>query len=120
MLTDELKYEIGRVMKAQTDALLAKQSAVAAMSFKRRTGTLAQSLQGNPSITGTSVDLDYPKYIRFLDMKRGRNGLRKVHAPIYNKPVYGYLVGGVRRFLNAVIPGILVRTIEDTIKDVRQ
>jgi len=114
MLTHEFKYEIGRGLKTQTDALLAKQRAVAAMSFKLHTGTLARSLRGNPSVTGTSVDLDYPKYIRFLDMKRGRNGLRKVY-----KPVYGYLVGGVRRFLNAVTTGILVRTIEDTIKDVK-
>lgn len=60
--------------------------------------------------------MSYPAYIRFLDMKRSRTGKRKKSAPIYNRPVYGYLVGGIYRHLNAIIPGLLVRTVEDTIK----
>ena len=53
-------------------------------------------------------------------MKRGRGGVKKMHAPIYNRPVYGYLVGGIRRFLNAVIPCQLVRTMQDTFTDVKK
>lgn len=120
MLTDEFTHEIGKAFKVQTDALLAKQSAVAAGSFQRRTGNLQASFSGASTVQGPSARLSYPKYIRFLDMKRGKGGVRKKHAPIYNRPVYGYLVGGIRRYLNAVIPGILVKTMNDTFKNVKQ
>ena len=119
MLTDEFTHEIGKAFKIQTDALLAKQAAVAT-AFTRRTGTLQRSFSNASTISGPSAQLQYPKYIRFLDMKRGRGGVKKKHAPIYNRPVYGYLVGGIRRFLNAVIPGQLVRTMQDTFKDAKE
>ncbi len=119
MLTDVFTHEIGKAFKIQTDALLAKQSAVAAGSFQRRTGRLQDSFSNAGTVSGPSAQLSYPKYIRFLDMKRGRGGIKKKHAPIYNRPVYGYLVGGIRRFLNAVIPGQLVRTMQDTFTSVK-
>lgn len=119
MLTDEFTHEIGRAFQVQTGALLAKQAAVAT-AFQRRTGNLQRSFSGASTISGPTAQLRYPKYIRFLDMKRGRGGVKKKHAPIYNRPVYGYLVGGIRRFLNAVIPGQLVRTMQDTFTDAKK
>lgn len=119
MLTDDFTHQIGSVFNVQTTALLAKQSAVAASTFTRRTGRLSASLQERATITGTSAQLEYPKYIRFLDMKRGRTGNRKVHAPIYNRPIYGYLVGGVRRFLNAAIPKAMIRAIDESVTSVK-
>lgn len=120
MLTDEFTHEIGRAFQVQTDALLAKQAAVAT-AFQRRTGNLQRSFSGASTMFRDRIaQLRYPKYIRFLDMKRGRGGVKKKHAPIYNRPVYGYLVGGIRRFLNAVIPGQLVRTMQDTFTDAKK
>lgn len=119
MLTDEFTHEIGKAFKIQTDALLAKQSAIAADSFARRSGRLQDSFSSASSVSGPMAQLSYPKYIRFLDMKRGRGGIKKRHAPIYSRPVWGYLVGGIRRYLNAVIPGQLVRTMQDTFKDAK-
>ena len=96
MFTDDFTHQIGSVFNVQTTALLAKQSAVAASTFTRRTGRLSASLQDRATITGTTAQLEYPKYIRFLDMKRSRTGARKIHGPIYNRPIYGYLVPSPR------------------------
>ena len=52
-------------------------------------------------------------------MKRSRTGARKIHGPIYNRPIYGYLVGGVRRFLNAAIPKAMIRAIDGAITSVK-
>jgi len=121
MLTDELKYEIGDALKSQATNLLSAQSALASSTFTQRTGTLTQSLQGSPTVSGLSVQLDYPKYIRFLDMKKSRTGKKKkVYAPIYNRQVYGFLVLDIRRRLNAIIPKGLVKTIQDTFKEVNK
>ena len=92
---------------------------MAASTFTRRTGRLSASLQDRATITGTAAQLEYPKYIRFLDMKRSRTGARKIHGPIYNRPIYGYLVGGVLRFLNAAIPKAMIRAIDGTITSVK-
>ena len=119
MFTDDFTHQIGSVFNVQTTALLAKQSAVAASTFTRRAGRLSASLQARATITGTAAQLEYPKYIRFLDMKRSRTGARKIHGPIYNRPIYGYLVGGVRRFLNAAIPKAMIRAIDGTITSVK-
>lgn len=115
MFTDTLQHQIGQVYNIQTTALLAKQSAISAGSFHQRTGRLAASLQGSATIAGMAATLQYPLHIRFLDMKRSRNGSIKVHAPIYSRPIYGYLVGGVRRYLNMAVPKAMVRAIDGTI-----
>jgi len=119
MFTDDFTHQIGSVFNVQATALLAKQSAVAATTFTRRTGRLAASLRNNATITGTSVSLEYPTYIRFLDMKRSRTGSRKIHGPIYNRPIYGYMVGGIRRYLNTAIPKAMIRAIDGAITSVK-
>lgn len=115
MLVDEFKQDARSLLAAQSTALLAKQNAIAASSLKRRSGRLASSLQGSAAIGDGNVTVTYPKYIRFLDIKFGKGGRRKKKVPIYNRQVYGYLVGGVRRWLNRVMPDLMVRAIDGTI-----
>lgn len=115
MFTDEFKHDLRSVLDTQSTALLAKQNAIAATSLKKRSGRLASSLQERPAISGDGVTISYPKYIRFLDMRYGQGGRRKKKVPIYSRQVYGYLVGGVRRWLNRVIPDFMIRAIDGAI-----
>ena len=65
----------------------------------------------------TRIEMSYPIHIRFLDMKKGRNGKgKKRYAPIYNKYVYGYLKSDVARKLNRLVPDIMINAIKDTIE----
>lgn len=115
MLTDEFRHDLGSLLRTQSTALLAKQNAIAATSLKRRSGRLLSSLQESPDIADGGVTMSYPKYIRFIDMKYGAGGRRRKKVPIYNRQVYGYLVGGVRRWLNKVIPGLMIRAIDGAV-----
>lgn len=115
MFTDEFKHDLQGVLNTQSAALLAKQNAIAATSLKRRSGRLTSSLQERPAVNGGGVTMSYPKYIRFIDMRYGRGGRRKKKVPIYSRQVYGYLVGGVRRWLNRVIPDFMIRAIDGAI-----
>lgn len=115
MLSDEFRQDARSLLNTQSTALLAKQNAIAATSLTRRSGRLASSLQSKAALGDGTVTVTYPKYIRFIDMKFGKGGRRKKKVPIYNRQVYGYLVGGVRRWLNRVIPDLMVRAIDGTI-----
>ena len=115
MLSDEFRQDARSLLNTQSTALLAKQNAIAASSLRRRSGRLASSLQGSAALGDSNVTVTYPKYIRFIDMKLGKGGRRKKKVPIYNRQVYGYLVGGVRRWLNRVIPDLMVRSIDGTL-----
>lgn len=115
MLSDEFRNDLQKVLSIQSSALLAKQNAIAATSLQNRSGHLAASFRKKPSVTCSGVTMSYPKYIRFIDMKYGPGGKRKKKVPIYNRQVYGYLVGGVRRWLNRVIPALMIRAIDGTI-----
>lgn len=117
MLSDEFRNDLQKVLSTQSSALLAKQNAIAATSLQNRSGHLAASFRKKPSVTCSGVTMSYPKYIRFIDMKYGPGGKRKKKVPIYNRQVYGYLVGGVRRWLNRVIPALMIRAIDGTIPD---
>lgn len=120
MFTDTLIQQADTFMTQQARGLLAEQQRIASQTYRQRTGTLMESLSKAPAAsTGMEVTLEYPLHIRFLDMKKGRSGKKKqTYAPIYNKYVYGFLKSGVWKWLNAHIPEIMVKAIEDTIKSV--
>lgn len=120
MFTDDFTHQIGSVLQKQSSGLFAQQREVAASTFRQRSGRLTASLQGTPSIVGTAVHLEYPKYIRFLDMKKSRLGRRKVSGRIYNRPVYGFMVSGVRRWLIAAGQQTVIRMINETFTDIRK
>lgn len=115
MLSEQFRHNLNNVLHTQSDALLAKQNSIAVSSLKNRSGRLRQSTCDKASITSGGVTVTYPKYIRFLDMKFGRGGRKKKNVPIYNRQVYGYLVGAIRRWLNRAIPELMIREIDGTI-----
>jgi len=72
-----------------------------------RSGRLERSLSmSTPQATvggeKVSAVFSYPKHIRFLDLKRGSSKRKKKnYRPIYNKYVYGYMMGFAYRRLAA-------------------
>lgn len=84
---------------SETGSGVTKQQSGIADVYLRRTGWLAEKLSsgiyevsGNDD--GATMIINYPKQIRFLDLKKSVLGrLKKVHYPIYNKPLYGYVYG---------------------------
>ena len=117
MFTDELQHQVGTMLGVQSKRLLEAQADVASSTFKQRSGQLAASLQRAPAINATRVTLSYPKYIRFLDMKKSRIGRRKVSGQIYNRPIYGYMVAGLRGWLIAAGSKTVGKMIEDTFEE---
>lgn len=109
-------------MKGQAEALLGKQASVLSSTYNERSGLLSRALNDTPNLggDGLSVELSYPIHIRFLDLKKTASGKKKKrYAPIYNKYVYGYLKAGVWKWLNAHLPGVIARAMEETFTDVK-
>ena len=116
MITDQFIHEVGTFLQDQAAKLLTHQGEIAAATYGERTGRLSQALNHLPYPNGARIELKYPVHIRFLDMKKGRNGKRKKrYAPIYNKYVYGYLKSDVYRKLNKLVPQTMINAIKDTI-----
>lgn len=117
MFTDELKHEIGSYLEGQGRKLLNRQVNIFDATYSSKTGALSSALHGAPQVDGMQVTMNYPKHIRFLDMKKGANGRRKKkYAAIYNKYVYGYLKADVWKTLNKAIPRQMVKAITETFK----
>jgi hypothetical protein len=80
----------GRLLKQQSDI---------AGIYLRKTGWLAEKLASGiytvlSTADGANMVIKYPKYIRFLDLKKSRSGRKKkVYHPIYNRPLYGFVYG---------------------------
>lgn len=130
MLTDQFKHEINSYLKSQGDRLLKHQTIIARTAYNTKTGTLSRFLSGSSTVQGelfggTGVEVAYPKYIRFLDMKKsyakkkGRYVKKRKYVPIYNKYVYGYLKSDIWKKLMEVVPKHMIQTIESNITDVR-
>jgi len=80
----------GRLLKRQSDI---------AEIYLKRTGWLADKLASgiysvSQTADGANMVINYPAYIRFLDLKKARSGRKKkVYFPIYNRPLYGIVYG---------------------------
>lgn len=120
-------YSFERLLTSRANNLLSHQKVVAAMSYNSHSGELLRSTQQQPgfnNVGGKRLILYYPIHIRFLDMKKGRNGRnKKVYEPIYNKFIWGYLFTGtymaLTRGLTGKISMTIVHTIEGKIEDIR-
>lgn len=83
------------------EGITKEQAAIAKTYYNRRTGALVSNLSGrNFSVMKTAVGakllINYLTRIRYLDLKKTSTGKKKkVHHPIYNKPIYGYIYGYV-------------------------
>lgn len=116
MITDQFRHEVGTFLQDQAAKLLTHQGEIASATYQERTGRLQQSLNHLPFPKDGRIEVSYPIHIRFLDMKKGRNGKRKKrYAPIYNKYVYGYLKSGILRQMNRMVPDIMINAIQENI-----
>ena len=103
------------LLTSRANNLLEHQTVVAAMSYNSRSGELLRSVQQSPSLNGASdaeLTLEYPLYIRFLDMKKGRGGRKK---KVYEPGTYMALLRG----LTGRISMTVVRAIEGEVTDIR-
>jgi hypothetical protein len=90
------------------DRLLKQQSDIADI-YLHHTGWLAEKLASGiytvvSNADGANMTINYPKYIRFLDLKKTRSGRKKkVYHPIYNRPLYGFVYGYTLARLRAAL-----------------
>lgn len=104
MLTENYIHTLNGLLVEQGEQLLATQKMIATVYYANRTGELLSTLGQKPTVANMKMTIQYPLYIRFLDMKKGRGGKKKkTYEPIYNKYVYGYLYGGIYRRLKAAL-----------------
>lgn len=129
MFTDQFTHELGSYMNSQGEKLLAYQRSVASSTYNTKTGNLMSALSASPVQTNDTravgVEVSYPIYIRFLDMKKSwskkkqRLVNKKRYEPIYNKYVYGYLKSDLWKKLMRAIPEQMIKIIEGNIKTVK-
>ncbi len=84
---------------SDTGQRLTQQQEDIAATYYNRTGYLSGRLSSGPyriipTANGITLLIDYPKYIRFLDLKKTASGRpKKYYHPIYNRPLYGFVFG---------------------------
>ena len=119
MLTENYIHTLNALLKEQGDQLLATQKMIATVYYVQRTGELLRSLDVEPTVNNLKLTIQYPLYIRFLDMKKGSGGKKKkLYEPIYNKYVYGYLYGGIYRRLKAALGNHVRRSIISNLSNI--
>lgn len=113
---------IGEVFADGGKQLTQIQNRVLTRTYLRRTGQLSALLESNPVIVENTADsatmrIRYMGQIRFLDLKKTALGKKKKrYRPIYNKYVFGFLMGytynqlrqGVSRVANESIPSVYI------------
>ena len=119
MMTEDYTRTLNSLLTEQRASLLAAQNMVGTVYYVNRTGELLSALEQTPTVSNMRLSIRYPRYIRFLDLRRGNGGRRKkYYEPIYNKYVAGYLYGGVYRRLRYALSGYVTRTITRTLNNV--
>ena len=119
MMTEDYTRTLNSLLTEQGASLLAAQKMVGTVYYVNRTGELLSALGQTPTVSNMRLSIRYPRYIRFLDLRRGNGGRRKkYYEPIYNKYVAGYLYGGVYRRLRYALSGYVTRTITRTLNDI--
>lgn len=109
MMTE--KY-IKAVAEGKAADLFAKQREIVSRHYSGGTGRLVSALSSVPVMQGRRLSIQYPLYIRFLDLSRTANDKRKKnYHPIYNKYTYGYLFSGIYRRLIQGFSGTVRQTL---------
>lgn len=116
--------QVVEILNTTGNLLLTEQAAIARTYYKRHSGTLISQLSQKPFVVNNknvspTLLISYPKHIRFLDMKRTRNGTPKQnYYPIYNKPfygfVYGYAYGQLRYGLSSAVSDSFLSPLKAT------
>lgn len=109
-----------RVFQAGGKRLTELQRRVLQRAYMRHTGHLDAQLSGDPvkvqqSGSDVSMTIDYLGYMKFLDLKKTSKGKRKKrYAPIYNKYVFGFLMGYTYNNLRAGMAEVADRELPTT------
>ncbi len=91
--------QVVEILDTTGESVLKEQLGIARTYYTRRSGALNRQLTNKSySIKNRNVSpsliIDYPKHIRFLDMKlTGKGHPKKAYHQIYNKPLYGFIFG---------------------------
>lgn len=90
---------VSGILKEAGERLTTLQGFVLSNNYQNQTGATAANLASKPytvstSSEGASMQVNYLATMRFLDLKKTKFGKKKKrYAPIYNKYVYGFLMG---------------------------
>lgn len=121
MITTDNTYTIDmpETFAKAAQELTGIQSSIAGRKNVKKTGYLQNYLRAKPYnvVTGNkdvTLTVTYPTYIRFLDMKLGKGGKGKVSVDIYNKYVWGFLVG----YVYSRTRGVIARFVADKLHGV--
>lgn len=113
---------IASVFREAGKQLTQKQDRVLNNVYVRHTGELSALLSSNPTTVQNTSDsatmrIRYMAQIRFLDLKKTAKGKKKKrYRPIYNKYVFGFLMGytynhlrqGLTRVANQSLPHVII------------
>ncbi len=124
MITTDNTYtiDVPQIFNKAAKEMTSIQSTIAGRDNVKRTGALSAYMRSGPYNVApgsdeTTLTITYPMYMRYLDLRlRGRKPKKK-HTPIYNKYLWGFLMGyiysrtrgGIARF---VAEKLNSRTIE--------
>lgn len=109
-----------KVFKAAGKRMTELQRRVLDRAYIRQTGQLEAHLSGDPVQVQTlgedvMMNISYLDYIRFLDLKKTKNGKKKKrYAQIYNKYVYGFLMGYTHNNIRAGLTEIAEKQLPET------
>jgi len=99
------------------EALTRRQGKIAKTYYRRRSGELQKNLDSRPvMVSSTAVSarlvVNYLVRIKYLDLRKSVRGRKKkVYAQIYNRWVYGYMLG----YAYGRLRYGLTKTISDTL-----
>lgn len=105
------------VLREAADALTTIQGYVLEDNYLSQSGRLAANLASKPyviltSTSGAMLKVNYLSYMRFLDLKETRKGKKKKrYAPIYNKYVFGFMMGFTYNRLRAGLTNIIYKEL---------
>lgn len=122
MITENNTYTINipETFSKAAKELSGIQSTIAGRDTVRRTGALSSYMKSNPyAVTsgsdGATLTITYPLYMRFLDLRLRGDKPKKKHTPIYNKYVWGFLMG----YIYSRTRGGLARFIAEKLKETK-
>ena len=106
MMTEKFITDIDAILLKRGQALLKAQHQISSVYYLSRSGQLREMTGKQPQVSNGTMKIWYPLHIRLLDLKKGRGGRKKKnYEPIYNKYVYGYIMGGLYNQLSRGISG---------------
>jgi hypothetical protein len=112
------------VLSSGAEKLTQIQLDVLNRTYVKDTGDLAGNLSSKPFSVRTinndvSLEIRYMFYLRFLDLKYSSKGKKKKrYAPIYNKYVYGFMMGYIYNNLRMGLSAVVVRELPVTVLNV--